>query len=47
MDKIFNLYLLGRTKVQSEMDIIKIMRRVRFHDIALKSSILSSKERRY
>ena len=28
------------------MDIIKIMRRLRFHDIALKSSILESNERR-
>ena len=36
----------GRTKVDSEMDIIKIMRRLRFHDIALKSSILESNERR-
>lgn len=36
----------GRTKVESEMDIVKIMRRLRFHDIALKSSILESKVRR-
>lgn len=44
--KYFELYLQGRTKVESEMDIIKIMRRLRFHDIALKSSILESRERR-
>ena len=43
---MFNLYLLGKTKVESEMDIIKISNRVRFHDIALKNSVLNSKERR-
>ena len=43
---MFNLYLLGKTKVDSEMDIVKIMQRVRYHDIALKSSILNSKERK-
>ena len=44
--KVFEIYLQGRTKVESEMDIIKIMRRLRYHDIALKSSIIESNERR-
>jgi hypothetical protein len=43
---MFNLYLLGKTKVESEMDIVKIVKRVRYHDVSLKSSIMHSKERK-
>ena len=43
---MFNLYLLGKTKVESEMDVVKIVQRVRYHDITLKNSIMHSKERR-
>jgi hypothetical protein len=36
----------GLKKLNTEMDILKLLRRVRSHDIVLKSSILCSKGRR-
>ena len=44
--KLYNLYLEGRTRVQKEMDLLKMMRRVRYHDLALKTSVLRPVERR-
>ena len=44
--KLYLLYLTGRTQVESEMDILKMMRRLRHHDVTMKSSMLSSQERK-
>jgi len=44
--KLYTLYLDGKTRVQKEMDVLKIMRRVRHHDLALKTSVLRPQERR-
>jgi len=36
----------GVEKMESEVDILKLIKRVRMHNLALKSSILCSKDRR-
>ena len=41
------MYLDGKDKVENEMDIVRVLRRVKYHDIALKASILNSNERMY
>jgi hypothetical protein len=40
------MYITGRTQVESEMDLVKILRRLRYHDVTMKSSMLNSMERR-
>jgi hypothetical protein len=39
------MYLEGQDRVEKDMDILKILRRIRYHDVALKSSVLNTNEK--
>ena len=41
------MYLDGHDRMQRDMDITKVLRRIRYHDIALKSSILNTNEKMF
>ena len=41
------MYIDGEIRINNELDIIKILKKIRTHDIALKSSILNTEERRH
>ena len=41
------MYIEGDIRINNELDIVKILKRLRAHDIALRSSVLNTEERRY
>lgn len=41
------MYIDGEIRISNELDIIKIIKKIRTHDIALKSSVLNTDERKY
>ena len=45
--KLYNMYIDGEIRINNELDIVKILKKLRTHDIALRSSILNNDERRY
>lgn len=44
--KLYNLFLEGQTKLEKELDVVKLLKRLRHHDIALKASILCDSDKR-
>ena len=40
--KLYHLYMDGKNRVNNELDIVKILSKLRTHDIAIKSTILDS-----
>lgn len=41
------MYIDGEIRINNELDIVKILKKIRTHDIALRSSVLNTDERRY
>lgn len=41
------MYIDGEIRVSKELDIIRILKKLRIHDVALRSSVLNSDERRF
>ena len=45
--KLYNLFVEGKLRLNKELDIVKIIERMRVHDIALRSSVLNTEEKRH
>lgn len=45
--KLYHMMVDGEIRLSKELDIVKITERLRTHDVALKSSVLNTDERRF
>jgi hypothetical protein len=41
------MYIDGEIRISKELDIVRILRKLRTYDVAIRSSILNTDERRY
>lgn len=45
--KLYHMMIDGEVRLNKELDVVKIMQRLRVHDVALRSSVLNTEERRH